>query len=101
MRWTACMVFSSGAMNSAAYPAKKISTAIRMVTPRRPFMISGPSFFQKITAQKPRSRKKHDIKSCQKRDPGDIESGLLLKERRGGFHGGNQQRRKDRKKQQR
>src|ERR1700735_5405638 len=99
MRWTACMVFSSGATNSAAYPARKISAATMMVKNQRAFMFLASSvsvfqrsFFLQMVAREPRRRKKHNIKSSQKRDPGPVERGLFLKKRSGRFDRSNQQR---------
>jgi hypothetical protein len=44
MRWMACIVLSSGAMKSAAYPAKKISAAAKTVDAIRPFIGCVSSF---------------------------------------------------------
>src|ERR1700723_1079455 len=41
MRWTACMVASSGAMNRAAEPAQKISRATSAVIAKRAFIRCG------------------------------------------------------------
>ena len=60
-----------------------------------------PSFLHQIVAQKPGSRKEHNIKSGEECDPGAVERGLLGEERGGGFYRGDQERREDREQQQR
>ena len=54
------------------------------------------SFLYQKIAQKPGSRKKHNIKSSQESDPGAVQRRLLGEQASGRFHGGDQQRRKNR-----
>src|ERR1700732_4346820 len=99
MRCTACMVRSSGAINRAAWPAKKINAATTAVMAIRLFIGVPLSLLYQKIAQKPRSCQEHNIKSSEECDPGGIKRGLLGEKQSGGLDRGNEQRRKNGKEQ--
>src|SRR5215469_12708636 len=100
MRWIWCMVASSGAMKSAAYPAKKTSAATPRVNAMRPFNRVSLSFLYQKIAQKPSSGEEEHVKTGQETDPGAIERRLLSEQSRGRFRGGDEHGRQKRQQQQ-
>src|SRR5208282_5019980 len=106
MRWISCMVRSSGAMNSAAYPANNISAKTRTVAARRNFMQGpsqrlslGPSLPYQKVAQKPRRGHENHIESREKGHPRAVKHGWIGEQRRRRLDGRNQQRRQNRQQQ--